>query len=182
MAKPPLMEISLGGSGVAKPMHRTLGLLRKAVGDMRPIWKDVVHPYFIVHMAMQFWSGGRHGGKPWAKYQAEPKYRAFKKAVVGHLKPLLWIPGRERLRPSFVSMGHPEHVYSHSPDKVTIGSKVPYAGDIARNTKGLFGEPSPARHVTAMEGKQRTKLVNNVMQGIRRTIGSDGMRKAKVNL
>jgi hypothetical protein len=33
-----------------------------------------------------------------------------------------------------------------------------------------------------MEGKQRTKLVNNVMQGIRRKIGSDGMRKAKVNL
>lgn len=107
-----------------------------------------LHAYLIRRMDRNFQTEGRSEGITWPKYGAEPKYRAFKRAMVGHLDVLRWEKGGkyERLYPSLTNQQHADHVWSQE-GRTTMkyGTTVPYAGSIEQDHQGPFGEISPAR-------------------------------------
>lgn len=91
-------------------------------------------------------------GQSWPEYeQAEPKYGAYKKRLLGSdLYPsmLRWPGGNERLFPSLTRENHSEHVavIDAGARLIRFGTRVPYAinHQLGRG-KGPFGEPIATR-------------------------------------
>lgn len=171
-----LPEIKLGGTGMVA-MSRRLGVLAEAIGDMTPIWRTVVHPWFLEHMKQQFETSGAHGGKPWEGYGAEPKYAAYKQLMVGHLRPLVWeIDGMERLRPSLVFAEDEDHYAVFTPSRIELGTMVPYAARLVHGGTGPFKEPYPGRAILAMSDAQKKKLITLIQRDIQKRIGVGNAR------
>jgi len=125
-------------------------------------WTDAaprLHDFLMVRMREKYDSAGSSEGTPWADYGAEPKYKAFKGAVLGDLTVLRWKGGDERLYPSLVSTRHPEHVFKVGQNKVEVGTAVPYAARIERGGKNMFGEPAPARDIVGLGDRSVLRLV-----------------------
>ncbi len=118
-----------------------------------------LHDWTIRRQIDLFRSQGRSEGVAWAGYQAEPKYKAFKQAVLGDLTVLRWKGGKsERLYPSLVDKRNSEHVYQVGSNAVVVGTKVPYADRLQRGGKNQFGESAPGRPIAIMGDRSRAKL------------------------
>ena len=139
-----------------RPAARQLGLMEDRVGDLRPVW-EALHRgrrsdpllragkggaggvSFVEMTEAQFASKGARGGHPWPDYSGEPVYSVIKKKLGGGLGNMLrWMRGRERLFPSLVQPGHPEHIYDPSALAVSMGTSVPYA---SRHQEGSGIQP-----------------------------------------
>lgn len=138
------------GSHLLKEIRLAIEEIRDDIADMRPIWQEYGVFFAVNYLRRQFATEGREGKKPWAGYSREPKYRAYKKAMVGHLDVLRWQKGGpyERLFQSFTQSSSPWYQEQISKKSFFVGSKLPYADDVQNNTTGPFGEPSPARSIT----------------------------------
>lgn len=155
-----VMVVKIGIEG-APAFHRMIGIAREAVEGVEYIWRDVVHPWFLEHMRIQFETSGRWGGDEWAAYPNEPKYRKKKESMVGHLRPLVWEWGGkwERLRPSLMEAGHIDHIFEASEKGVVLGTAVPYASALNVGGTGPFNENFPARRMMSMTPGQKKELV-----------------------
>lgn len=172
------LQIGVRGEDVVK---RKIGLAFEVLGDLTEVWDDSIHPFMIDHMKSQFKSDGAHGGSPWALYGAEPKYTAYKIALVGHLTPLRWQKGGpfERLFPSLVDRSDRDHVWESSAKGAVFGTSLPYAGDLNAGGIGPFGERYPARKIIAMRQDQKKKMISAIQQAIVQRFGGGAIRAAR---
>ncbi len=86
-----------------------------------------------------FRSPGASEGRTWKDYQtSEMPWVRMKENVFGRKVGRSsgdinrWKGGRERLFPSMVSERHTEYVQTVRDDRITLGTRVPYADDISR--------------------------------------------------
>lgn len=174
----PSIRIGIQGQDT---INRKLGLVEEVIGDLAPTFRSVVGPFMTQHMRAQFSSEGAYGGSPWAGYDAEPKYRAYKRAILGHLSILRWQKGGpyEILYPSLTALGHPANIFRVNPNSVVYGTSVPYAEDLNKGGIGPFGERYPAREIIAMTGQQKTSLFVEIQRDILRRVGPDVIRSAR---
>lgn len=91
------------------------------------------------------------GDNQWDRYSSEPKYRAYKLALVGHDKPGRWLPGRERLAPSFFDAQSPWHLMKIEQGRLLIGSKLSYAQQFFSGGRNQFGEVQPERPIVTSD-------------------------------
>lgn len=151
-------------------LKRPVKLAQELLRDLSPVFDEVIHPWMLAHMARQFGSGGSWGGKPWGRYESEPKYAGMKKALVGHTTPLRWEPGRERLYPSLVQPTHPEHLWESDRASARFGTRVPWAADLQRGGIGPYGEPYRPYAILQTTDAQRRGLAKRVEKDIMRRI------------
>jgi len=110
-----------------------------------------IHDFLLIRERELFDSGGASEGKAWAGYGAEPKYKAWKQAVLGDLTVLRWKGGKaERLYPSLVDARSPHHVWRTGSDEVAMGTSLRYAERLHRGGTNMFGEPMPARPLVGL--------------------------------
>lgn len=175
-----LLDLRIGVSG-EQAVSRKLGLASEVIGDMRDIWDTSVHPFMLAHMRQQFRSDGAHGGKPWADFSNEPKYTAYKIAMVGHLTPLRWQKGGpfERLYPSLVDRTDVDHVWRSKKTSASFGTRVPHAATLNVGGIGPFGEKYKARKIIAMRDEQRKSLISTIQRAIVEQLGADTIRRAR---
>jgi len=118
-----------------------------------------IHDFILVREEQLFATGGASEGKAWAGYGAEPKYKAWKQAVLGDLTVLRWKGGKaERLYPSLVDPRSPHHVFRKGSDGVTVGTSLPYADRLHRGGKNMFGEAFPARPLVGLGARSTGRL------------------------
>lgn len=169
------------GTGDAKEMSRVIGLMMEVIGSLEHEWRDVVHPYLLRHWKKQFETEGKHGGRPWEGYGGEPKYAAYKMAIVGHHDLLRWEPGvSERLYPSITEPTHSEHIFRADATSMTAGTAVPYSDRLISGGTGPFDEPYPGRNWQRMTTMQKKKLVTLIQRSIRRRLSDDALRDARI--
>lgn len=139
-----------------RPFQAKLQVSAEVLGDLSEMFDEVVHPWMINHVRTQFETSGRHGGAAWEGYGNEPKYKAFKRRVVGRLELLRWAPdeGKERLYPSLVNTGHPDHVWQRDNHSARFGTSVPYASDLEEGGVGPFDERYPGRPILTFKKSQ----------------------------
>lgn len=170
----PIVDIKVPGESV-RDVTRAIEV-RKDAFDFPRIFRETVLPWIVEFVRLQFGTQGAHGASGrWADYSGEPKYRAYKQAMVGHLKLLRWEIGGEyeQLYPSLVNPGHSLNNTEIEDDRFLYETLVPHAPDVASDTIGPFGEPSPARPPIAVGAQQRTDLFRD----IRRDMLSHGGRR-----
>lgn len=154
-------EITIGVTG-QKAVSQRLQVAADVIGDLTPVWDDVVHPWFLRHMRRQFETSGSHGGDTWAGYEDEPIYRAVKLKLTGYLQLLRWDFENERLYPSLTDPSHPDHVYQRSEQSMSTGTSVEYAPRLIEGGEGPFGETYPGRNMISVTDRQRSDLVRAI--------------------
>ena len=125
-------------------------------------WTDAaprIHDFLLVRQEELFASGGASEGQRWADYGQEPKYKAYKQAVLGDLTVLRWKGGKnERLYPSLVDPRRPNHAFSVGSNEVAMGTSLKYAKRLMRGGKNMFGEPMPARQLVGLGNRSTLRL------------------------
>ena len=124
------------------------------------IFREVVKPY-LYRVATQRLNAGDLPG-----FNSEPKYRAYKKAVTGDLRPLRWKPGREQLAPSLMSSNDSFSSVQISGSGGTLGSSAPSA-KVLKGGVNQFGERYPARNPFALTEEQRQRLLKLIQDYVR---------------
>ena len=182
MSYPKLVTISFSLSGEQQAVAR-LGLAADVIGDLRPVWRETAHPWLLDHMEQQFGSAGRHGGKPWDGYHSEPKYAAYKRAMVGHLDVLRWQKGGpfEWLYPSLTKRLHHSQVFIAKPSSMAFGTAVPHAKRLTKGGIGPFGERYKGRDIMAMSNGQRRNFIRAIQRDIVSRVSRETLRTARVS-
>jgi len=178
---PGLIKITAKPRGALKRYQRTLSRAEHVVQDMAPSFDQVFHPYMLAHMQDVFRSGGAAAGRVWRGYEGEPRYGAFKAAVLAQARPqpLRWKPGeKERLFPSLVYEGG-EHVHTTSRSAARFGTAVPYAARLEEGGIGPFGEPSPPRPMLRLDAVGSARLAEVLKTDIFARIGGTTRPKVK---
>lgn len=179
-----MIELRLGKVGDGhEEFSQILGVMADVIGSMVPVWRAAVHPYMTRHAKKQFKTEGTHGGKPWAGYGNEPKYEAYKKDRVGHLKVLRWHESlsRGRLPPSTFRPSHPDHIFQATSNRVTIGTSTPWAKRLTKGGTGPRGEKFPGRIIYAMTERQRDELTSLIQQMIIAIADAGTLRAARAS-
>lgn len=101
----------------------------------------------IRYAVYQFRSGGAYGGRPWAHYEAEPRYEAYKRALGASMEPLRWRAGMEQLFPALTSPAHPLRKWGRGPRGWRLEINLPYLARLERGGVNQFGERFPARPI-----------------------------------
>lgn len=164
----PIVHISVPAPDV-RDVRRAISV-RADQFDMKRVYRDTVLPFVIEFVKEQFRTDGAHGSTGrWADYSGEPKYRDYKLEIVGHLDLLRWEKGGqyEMLYPSLVDPDSPHNITQITGTDFEFGSDVSHASDVASDTEGPFGEPSPAREVLAFGESQRTDLFRDITRDFR---------------
>lgn len=132
-----------------------------ALASIDRIYDRVIRPVLLNHQLRLFASGGSYGGQPWKGVEGEPKYKKYKMAIAGHLKPLILAKNlaNARLMQSLINPTHRDHVYRSDREILIYGSKVPYSGTLNRtNQLNQFGERRPKRHPMQRRRGQITQM------------------------
>jgi len=127
-------------------LHRQIDEYQSRAGDITPI-TPVIHRLLIERIKAAFRTQGVSQGRKWPGYQNEPRYRGYKRKRASALTVLRWIGGDypERLYPSMTQATHPEHVWRQVGNRISFGTRVPYARRLERGGKNFFGESAPPR-------------------------------------
>lgn len=128
---------------------------------------DAAHEALLVFARRQVTSSGAYGGKRWADFAGEPKYRAFKDAIGALAQPLRWIPGQERLVPALTDPRHPDHRWLRSQRGFELKITIPYVASIEAGGIGPFGERFPARPIFPSRSVQ---LLRGIREEIKRSV------------
>jgi len=176
-----MLKIRLGDRNSSAAFSRVIGVSKKAVGDMRPIFEEVVRPYVLEHMDQQFGTLGKHGGKAWKSLDSEPKYKAMKAALVGEAlanKVLWWDSAGEVLRPALTKASDSNQVWVSERSRAFFGTGLPYASQLIEGGTGPFGESFPGRAIFAMSQSQRKELVTLIQRRIVAQIDRRGVSRS----
>lgn len=121
----------------------------KAVGriNLGAVAKAVAQEETLVFARKQLATGGRHGGKPWRGFNAEPKYAAYKLAVVGHLEPLRWERQPGGLEDALTNQRSGLRRWKTTSESATLLINLPYIKQLEIGGVGPFGERFPARPI-----------------------------------
>lgn len=168
---PGLLQIKVSPRTRLKGFSAELQRAVDAVSDMAPTWSQVFEPFMAQHMKQQFASQGRAGGKQWAGLEREPRYQAFKRALVGNAPVLRWPSPREQLYPSLVERGHPLHIERRGQERARFGTAVPHAARLEQGGIGPFGEAYPARPILVLGNDRIAVLANLVRADLLARIG-----------
>lgn len=177
---PGLIKITVAPRGAIQRFARTIASAERVVGDLGPSFEQVFHPFMLSHMRDVFRSGGAAAGATWRGYEGEPRYGAFKAAVLGQARPqpLRWQPGRqERLFPSLTEEGG-AHVHVTGKSAARFGTEIPYAARLERGGTNQFGEPSPARVFLRLDATRSAQLAELLKDDILARVG--GTRRPRV--
>ncbi len=152
--------------GGVEQINRTILGFKSRMLDLTPVWDDI-HLVFLRWEEELFQTQGASGGHGrWAGYDSEPRYAGMKRALVGNDwdRVLIWRNRAEsRLWPSLTMEGHPDHLFFSSPQKVEIGTRMPYADRLAQGGRGPKGEPFPGRMAVDLN-EQNRKDVTKILQ------------------
>jgi hypothetical protein len=161
----PVIDIKIDRAKTAHT-QRTLSRMIRALKSMRrPLMHT--HRYLLAHLRRQFATAGAHGGTPWAGYN--PKYAAYKRAILGHLDLLRWEKGgKERLFPALTDPNDPGHVFEVNDRSVKFGAVHPHIVKLFRGGTNQFGEPYPGRNPFAMRAAQKRELAKDVFTDVLR--------------
>lgn len=89
--------------------------------------------YLRGRMRENFRTQGQTAGVAWADYTGDEQlYGLVKRIMLGKKygeRKLRWSPGNERLYPSLVSPGHPEHIEKVNEKRIQFGTSTPYASN-----------------------------------------------------
>lgn len=161
----PVIDIKINRKKTASTQRRLTRMIKALRNLKRAL--TLTHPYLLAHMQKQFATGGSHGGQAWAGYN--PKYAAYKRALVGHLELLRWEKGgKELLYPALTSPADPGHVFAVDDRHVTFGAVHPHIQKIFRGGTNQFGEVYPGRNPLAMRPRQKRELATIVFKEILR--------------
>lgn len=157
-------------------------LLIEGISDFRDLWPHTGKLYRRTQ-ARRFRTQGASEGDRWPRPSETGEadhYRYVKANILGisldevDERALLWGGGRERLRPSFVSSSHPEHVDERRKRSQDLGSRVPYAAihdeGRGRAPDDLGGHPIPRRSLTSISKRFRRDLLREVADYARRAV------------
>ncbi len=183
-----LLDFDVGLVG-DKPIIAKLGLAEDRVKDLRPAWAALhsgnssllsggIRP-FVEIVKGQYRTKGARGGTPWQSYNSEPVYKRIKIAVGGGLDRMLrWEAGRERLYPSLVRTGHPDHVYEPRRLSVMFGTRVPYAikHQEGRGMQPYDRIPLPKRPIIALTRGDFRGWIRVIQRHVEATVGIRGAR------
>jgi phage gpG-like protein len=128
-----------------------------------------LHDFLTYKIRRIIASRGASEGHRIRGYGSEPKYKAYKKALMraGIITgiDLLRFRGasKERLYPSLTRKSHPEHVYRVSRRwTMDVGTKVPYASSIWDGGTNKFGERQPERPFLKIGRRTRGELADQI--------------------
>lgn len=162
-----MIQLQFGGQFEVS-IKRLRGILNKK--DVTEWWQStgvhIAHNYFLDSVKENIQRQGALSGESW-DYSTEPKYKAYKRAVLGDLTVLRWKGGNERLYPSLINRSDREHLFIPKPNGALIGSRVDYAGRLAKGGTGPFGERYPARHFIPVKEDQNRKLLKTLNESVR---------------
>lgn len=113
----------------------------------RVVQDPATHEAVLTWTRAQVDSKGALGGQPWAGYESEPKYAAYKAALGAPLSPLRWTRAEERLIPALTNPSHPDHEWSNTGRGASLNITIPYLADIEKGGRNQFGESQPARPI-----------------------------------
>lgn len=142
--------------------ERLAGILERAKS-----WRVMaprLHDWLIRRQIDMFRSSGATEGQRWSTYQGEPKYKAYKRAlvrkgVIRDMSPLRFRgASKERLYPSLRYRSHPEHVWRPGNHKMVFGTRVPYAKRLEEGGTNQFGERFAPRKFATLGGRSRERL------------------------
>lgn len=117
-----------------------------------------MHAFLLAEQREFLRTNGQSQGTQIPGYGSEPEYEAAKFAKTGDTTPLRWKGGEERLYPSLVDQGHPEHKYEVTSAAIEFGTSVPYAERIQQGGTNQFGEPAPPRQVVVTGAPLRERI------------------------
>lgn len=138
---------------------------------------DAAHQAVLVFARRQVTSSGAYGGRRWADFAGEPKYRAFKDAIGALAQPLRWIPGQERLVPALTDPRHPDHRWLKTQRGFELEISIPYIASIEAGGIGPFGEKFPARPIFPPSSTQlRRGVVAEVTSALVERVEAAGLR------
>lgn len=164
----PIVEIQVPDEDV-RDVRRAVGLDADDF-DFERVWRDVVLEWIVDFAKQQFDTDGAHGASgKWKDYSGEPKYAAYKFAIVGHLDLLRWEKGGEyeMLYPSLTDPGSRWNHLRIDGNVFEFGSLVPHAAELGSATTGPLGEPSPPRKMLAIGSSHRRDLFRDISRNIR---------------
>lgn len=95
----------------------------------------------------QLATGGRKGGRPWAGFAGEPKYAAYKRAVVGHLDPLRWDRQPGGLEDALTNPSSRLRRWTKTGNKSRLSLDLAYVDELENGGVGPFGERFPGRPI-----------------------------------
>lgn len=144
-------------------IERDLNSLRRGIAEKDAIVAKVAAPFLREHIRRQFDTAGQHGGQPWAGFEGEPKYRAFRQRLDGKETPLQW--SRPDLRESLTLPFHPSQVARKS-GGLEFGTRITYAGEATSGGVNRFGEPYPARPIFVFRPEQERELTEKIQTAI----------------
>jgi hypothetical protein len=155
-----------------KQLDRTLLGMTDAVEDWRPAFESV-HDLLIDVEKRLFDTEGASGSQGlWNRYTDEPRYRAFKRHILGSEFPVLqWGRGGMRLMPSLTTKSHPEHVFTSTATTMEFGTSVPYADRLAQGGINPFGEHYPGRRAIDLNDRDRTEITRILIRHLREAEG-----------
>lgn len=148
---------------------------REVLLDTEALYNDRVHPWMLGFVEKVYDTQGAPTGTKWDDYSDEPKYEAYKSALlgeeqgdlpVGSNKPgglMRWSDradyGSERLYPSLTEPSDQDHFWNVSGTEADFGTSVGHAHSAAEEqTEGPRGEPSPPRPILRMTGTWKNAL------------------------
>ena len=167
------MKVTVKGGGLQGALQE-LKILQEIVADVRPTLNAVVYPYMRMHVEENFRTLGRHGGGGGWDFSGEPKYQAYKRAILDEpwaSMPLWWSPGRAQLIPSLTDPGHKDGFFRLTRNSIIFGTLHPN-GEALLGTGGIgpFGERFPARDPFQMTPWQEAELKDLVEHDLGRRL------------
>lgn len=140
--------------------------------DLAAITLNVGKEVSITFARKQLKTAGRFGGRPWAGYGGEPKYAAYKMAVVGHLKPLVWKGRAGYLEDALTRSTSPRRKWVKVKGHPTLDINLRYIDDLERGGRGPFGERFPGRVIfpagRALAGMSRVAAKKQMLNAVKR--------------
>jgi len=162
-----MTRVNMQIKGVREVKQKLLDL-KKRIQNWTPI-EDTIHDLFIARMDKAFQTSGRSEGNAWASYGAEPKYAAYKRAMVGHNDLLRWEKGGtyEMLYPSLMEKGHSNHIWNRTGlTSFEYGTSVAHARQIEQDHQGPFGEISAGREFSYIGNATTSMIAETVLDWV----------------
>lgn len=147
--------------------------------DWGAVFETAIAPFMRRHVREVYQSNGRAAGARWSGYGNEPKYAAFKAAILFDGDPsslpstggepgglMRWRDkgeAEERLYPSLRNRTHPDNIARVDDLRAVWGTSVPYAARLAlKGGTNPFGESYGPRPILSMADQQKGRLEKRI--------------------
>jgi len=95
----------------------------------------------------QYATSGKYGGKPWSGYGGEPKYAAYKLALVGHTRPIEWSVKPGSLHHALTKPSSALRSWTAGKGTQTLTIRAHFLDRLESGGRNFFGERFPGRAI-----------------------------------